>query len=115
MPSSGATVSSSGGGNHPAAREIGRKVADAQEEIKFLHAWEIQGQALVVYHQTDKELAASRRSRIAKYVASTKEVRTENTAESLDKQRSSRLMFTSDFNPASINDTLMYAKKAAES
>ena len=62
-------------GNVPGAKEIGRKVADAQEEVKFQHAWEIQGTALVVYQQTDKELAASRRARIAKYVAATKEVR----------------------------------------
>ena len=68
-----------GSGNNSgvhAASSILRRVADANAEIKFLHAWEIQGESSVkVFHGQDRELAASRRAKIAKYVAYTKEVR----------------------------------------
>ncbi|XP_040576240.2 cGMP-specific 3',5'-cyclic phosphodiesterase [Lepeophtheirus salmonis] len=43
------------------------------EEIAFQYAWEIQNKSLVEYHQNDNELVNSRRARIAKYVASSRE------------------------------------------
>ncbi|XP_059082786.1 cGMP-specific 3',5'-cyclic phosphodiesterase-like isoform X2 [Tigriopus californicus] len=49
-------------------------LAQALEEISFQQAWEMEGQGMRVYTQHDKELQISRRSKIAKYVAYTKEV-----------------------------------------
>ena len=46
----------------------------ALQEISFQQAWEMEGKSMKLYSQKDSELQVSRRGKIAKYVAYTKEV-----------------------------------------
>eukprot|EP00095_Tigriopus_kingsejongensis_P010391 snap_masked-scaffold1615_size33485-processed-gene-0.0 protein:Tk10391 transcript:snap_masked-scaffold1615_size33485-processed-gene-0.0-mRNA-1 annotation:"camp cgmp cyclic nucleotide" len=54
--------------------KVPEALVHALEEIHFQQAWEMEGQGMRVYNKHDKELQTSRRSKIAKYVAHTKEV-----------------------------------------